>query len=370
MNKKDTTQLDSITKIITILAATLIVILGMKYIAQDLIAPILMAFFLSILLRPLFRFYRGKGFGSGMSIFLVLITIVLVLTGLVILLTHSVTILQDSLSTYTDSIRAAVDSVSRTVNVDEETVQTVTQSISPESVERIISTIVGSLGNIALYLIVVPILALLLVLQMDSIPKHVSEQMINENPKLKNLSKFADSMMVYVGGRFKVNLITGLLLWIALLILNVEFAFFWGFMAVLLSFIPYLGIILAALFPMVIGFAEHGIWTAVFVGISVLCINLFAENILDPYVQGKGNKLSPAVVIISVIFWGWILGPVGMILSAPLTVLLKLIFSEYKETSWLAQIIEGDFSAIPSKNDPSASIFKKVSKSVSSLFKK
>lgn len=361
-------QLGSINKFLSTLAAGLIVILGLQYIAMDLIAPILMAFFLSILLRPLFRFYRKKGFGSGVSITLVLISIAFIMGGLVILLTRSVTILQDSLSIYTDSIKASIDQVSQNLNIDKQTAQAVSQSVSPESFGRVLSAIVGSLGNLALYFIVVPILALLLVLQMDALPKNVSRQMMVDNPKLKNMSKFADSMMIYVVGRFKVNLVTGLLFAIALLILQVDFAFFWGVMTIFLSFIPYLGIVLAAAFPTVIAFTDQGIWTSLAVIGCVIVINLFAENVLDPIVQGKGNKLSPAVVIISVIFWGWVLGAVGLILAAPLTVLLKLILSDYQETAWLAQIIEGDFSAIPKKGKKNQSKFHKASKNITSFF--
>lgn len=364
-----TNQLSSISKVLTTLAAALIVILGLQYIAKDLIAPLLMAFFLAILIRPLFNFYRKRGIGSGGSIALVLVTIVIIFAGLVLLLTRSISILQDSLATYTEGIRQTVASVSGNLNIDEETTEAVTQSISPDTVTKLVSTLVGSLGSLALYLIVVPILALLIVLQLDSVPKKVAEQMVKENPKLGNLSKFADSMMIYVVGRFKVNLITGLLFAIALLILNVDFPFFWGVMTVFLSFIPYLGIVLAATPPTLIALAEQGPFAALMVIGSVVVINLLAENVLDPIVQGKGNKLSPAAVIVSVIFWGWILGAVGMILAAPLTVLLKLIFSEYKETAWLGQVIEGDFSELPTKSAVSTSKFAKLKKNLASYFK-
>lgn len=361
-------QLDSITKVLLTTAAALVVILGLQYIAQDLIAPLLMAFFLAVLLRPLFRFYRRRGLGRGASIFLVLVSIVVILGGLVILLTRSVTILQESLSVYTDSIRASVDQVSQDLNVDEQTTEAVTRNLTPESLGRVFSAVAGRLGNLALYFIVVPVLSLLLVLQMDSMPEGVTRQIMNENPKLKNVSKFAESMMIYVVGRFKVNLVTGLLFSIALLILNVDFAFFWGVMTVFLSFIPYLGIVLAAAFPTIIALADNGFWNAVAVLGSVVAINLFAENVLDPFVQGKGNKLSPAVVIISVIFWGWILGAVGLILAAPLTVLLKLILADYQETAWLAQIIEGDFSVIADNKQGSPSRLRKFGKSAKSYF--
>ncbi len=362
------TQLGSIEKVLTSLAALFIVILGLQYIAQDLIAPILMAFFLAILLRPLFRFYRGRGFGRGVSITLVLISISVLLVGLIILLTRSVSIMQESLSIYADNIRVIVGRASEDLQLDEQTTETITQSISPESLGRLISTIAGSLGNLTLYFIVVPILAILLVLQMDAVPQHVANQMIANNPKLRNLSKFADSMMIYVVGRFKVNLLTGLLFSIALLILDVDFPFFWGVMTVFLSFIPYLGIVLAAAFPTLLALANQGVWAAVGVVVSVVLINLFAENVLDPIIQGKGNKLSPAVIIVSVIFWGWILGAVGLILATPLTVLLKLVMAEYKETVWLAQLIEGDFSALPEKTKGSPSRLKKLGKNVSAYF--
>lgn len=364
----DTNQLASISKVITTLAAVLIVLLGLQYIARDLIAPLLMAFFLAILIRPLFNFYRRKGVSSDGSIAFVFITIVVLFIGLIILLTHSVSILQDSLSQYTQELRNSLTHATNGLNIDEETSELITRSISPENITRLASTVMGSLGGIVLYLFVVPILAMLIVLQLDSIPKEVSQKMVDENPKLGTLSKFADSLMIYVAGRFKVNLITGILFAISLLILGVDFPFFWGGMTVFLSFVPYVGMILAAASPTLIALANQGTLVALAVIGSAVIINLVTENVLDPIIQGKNNKLSPAVIIAAIIFWSWILGPVGMILSAPLTVFLKLIFAQYHETAWMAQVIEGDFSGIPSKTKASASTLTKFKKSITSYF--
>ena len=365
MNKDN--QLNSIAKLLTTAAAALVVVIGLQYIASDLIAPILLAIFLSILLMPLFRFFRKRGFSSGVSLVLMLVTTIVIAGGLIFFMTWSFSLLRDSLAVYTDNFRESFTRTSQQIGVSEQTTEVVTNSISPTSITRLFSAIVSSFGSLVLYLVVVPILAILILIQTDKVPKGVSDQLKKENPGLSKYSKFADSIMIYVTGRFKVNLVTGLLFALALLLIGVDFPFVWGTLTVFLSFIPYIGLVLAAAPPTLIAFAQDGIVSALVVIIAVVLINIFAENVLDPIVQGRGNKISAAAVVMSIIFWGWLLGPVGLILAAPLTVLLKMVFAEYKETVWIASIIEGDYTEASKKSKASSSKIKNIGKKFSSM---
>ena len=92
-----------------------------------------------------------------------------------------------------------------------------------------------------------------------------------------------------------------------------------------------------------IAFATGGWVSATLVIVSVIIVNVLAENVLDPYIQGQSNKISAVTIIIALIFWTWLLGPVGALLSVPLTVLLKLILEDFNETRWIAKIMEGNY---------------------------
>jgi AI-2 transport protein TqsA len=344
-------ELTSLSKVLTTAAAFLITIIGLRYIAQDLIAPILLALFFTVLMYPVFMWFRHKGFSSGLSLLLMILTFFVSMFLLTAFFTWSFSLLSESLSAYVDAFKATLTQTAASVDM-EATAETVTRQLSPETVSALLSSILSGLSSFVYYFVFIPILSFMILLQIDSLPKSAARNLVKENPGLARFQKFASSIMIYVFGRLKVNLLTGLLFSLALLIIGVDFPFVWGLLTVILSFIPYIGIIIAGIPPVILAFAEGGLRMALLVIGALVIINLLAENILDPYIQGRGNKISTAAVIIALIFWSWLLGFVGAILSTPLTVLLKTILADYPETRFIASLMEGNYQApepIPGK---------------------
>lgn len=138
--------------------------------------------------------------------------------------------------------------------------------------------------------------------------------------------------------------------------MDIEFALLWGLLMVLLSFIPYIGSATASLPAILLALVQYGWAGAGIVTGSILIINFFSENVLDPYIQSKGNKLSALVIIMSLIFWVWLFGPVGAILSVPLTVLLKIILEDFDETRWISTLMEGNYGRTSQEIEKSKSI--------------
>lgn len=295
-------QLDSINKGVSTLAFILISIIGIRYIAQDILGPILLSIFLAVLILPIFKWYRNKGISGGWSITLTILTFFGGAVGIILFLSASFKLLFDSLSQYTEAIQASLMQLSSQVNVSEDITTNITSNITAQNIESLLSVIVSSFGNIVTYFILVPILAIFMVLQADSFPKDVSKSLAKDNPNIKRFKKFADSIVIYVSNRFKVNAVTGTLFGASLFILGVDFAVVWGLLTVIMSFIPYIGLAIAAIPPILIAFANGGIVSAVLVIISVAVINLLAENVLEPKLQGQSNKISTATVIISLVF--------------------------------------------------------------------
>ncbi len=346
-------QINSINKVLSTLAFGLISIIGLQYIAKDLIAPILLAIFLTVILYPIFKWFRKKGFSSKISLLLMITTFFLGAGAIVIFLTWSFSLLAQSLSTYVAGFKEAFTQTASSVNVSSETTQQVMSSVTPENIEYIARAIANSLGNIVFYFILIPILSVLMVLQIDSMPKDVSKKLTNDNKTVERFKKFAESIMIYVSSRLKVNIATGVLFAIALIILGVPFPFVWGFMAIIMSFIPYIGIIIASAPPVLLAFAGGGLPAALLVIGAMALINVFAENVLSPVVLGRGNKISTAAVVISLIFWVWLLGPIGAILSVPLTVFLKIVLADFKETHFISLLMEGNYNVEKPKNGKS-----------------
>ena len=150
------------------------------------------------------------------------------------------------------------------------------------------------------------------------------------------ITEFGSVVLEYVLVRIKVNFVTGAGFGIALLLMGVEDPWLWGILMFLLNFVPYVGFIAAVIPPALLALVEINPLTAVLVVIIASLINLFAENMLFPQLAGRSMELSPAIVFISMIFWGYFLGGAGVIVAIPLTVLLKMVLESFPETRGFA----------------------------------
>ena len=141
-----------------------------------------------------------------------------------------------------------------------------------------------------------------------------------------------------------VSGITGLVIFISLSILNVDYAILWGIIAFFFNFIPNIGSILAAIPAVLLSFLQFDISIMLLVVLIYGIVNIVMGNIIEPKYLGKELGLSTLVVFISLVFWGWLLGPVGMILSIPLTIIAKIILENNESTRWVAILLSRKIS--------------------------
>ncbi len=336
MAKKTVQTQMPIKDILVMAAAGLIVILGLRYIAADLVAPLLVAFFLTAIFRPFFNFFRNKGLGRGLSMFLMVGSVALGCIATFLLITWSVDVLRQSLSQYTAGFNQALSEMKAGSEFS---------SFNPQVTFGFLLAILSNIGYLVLYFFIVPLLAILVLLQLDSMPKETLNQIVANSGIAARMSRVSEAMVRYVGGRLKVNIICASLYTVVFIFFGVDFAFLWGFMAIILGFVPYIGFFLSGLFPTLMAFSQYGPVVALMVLGSILLIAFFGENVIDPKVQGQRNKISTASMVVALVFWTWLLGAVGAILSAPLTFLIKTILADYPETRWVSQFMEGDYAA-------------------------
>ena len=161
----------------------------------------------------------------------------------------------------------------------------------------------------------------------------------SDHPQVERLTVFGQNVVRQLGLRAIVNLVTGAGVVVLMFVLGVDFPLMWGILTFFLSFIPWIGLVLAVAPAVVLALAEHGIDRALLVIAGVIVINVLAENVLSPMMMGRGLNLSPTVVFLSFIIWAWLLGGPGAFLAAPLTIFLVLMLETFPETRWLASII-------------------------------
>ncbi len=136
-----------------------------------------------------------------------------------------------------------------------------------------------------------------------------------------------------------VSLATGLLAGFMLWALDVDYFVLWGVVAFMLNYIPNIGSIIAAVPPVLLALITQGPLVAGIIAGGYLVINTVMGNIVEPKFMGKGLGLSTLVVFLSLIFWGWLMGTVGMLLSVPLTMIVKIALETSQEGRWLATLL-------------------------------
>jgi AI-2 transport protein TqsA len=154
------------------------------------------------------------------------------------------------------------------------------------------------------------------------------------------LAHAAHEIQLYLRVKALTSLATGALCGVWFAILGVDFALLWGVMAFMLNFVPNVGSFIAVAPAILVALVMHGPGTAIAAATGSFIVNFIIGNIVEPRVMGRALGLSTTVVVVSVIFWGWLLGPMGAILSVPLTMVAKIAMSYTEDMSWVAMLLD------------------------------
>ena len=161
------------------------------------------------------------------------------------------------------------------------------------------------------------------------------------------------SVVKFLGIITVLNLVIAILDTIFLWFLGIPHPILWGIIAFICGFIPYIGYWISVLPPLILGFVQGGVTTAIVVLLGYWFINGMLSSVVAPRFFGKGLNVSPVLTLLAVLFWGWLLGPVGAIVGVPLTVLLKsIVLENYASTRWLATVLGQDDGSEPEAPTP------------------
>jgi predicted PurR-regulated permease PerM len=212
-----------------------------------------------------------------------------------------------------------------------------------------VAGIVVEVGSSLAFAIVI---AALLLLDAPRLSGLVASGLGSENPVFRETPALAQAAITYVVVRVRVNAVTAVSLLALMLVVGVDYAPLWAVGAFFLSFVPYLGLVIALIAPTVLAFAESGPPAAAVIVVGGIVLNLVAENVLEPTLTGRALSLSTWLVFTMFFVWTWLLGPVGALLSMPITVLLVLVLEHNPRTSWVAALLGrstpgGDTAAEP-----------------------
>ena len=321
-------------------AGFVIIIAGMK-IASTILVPFLLATFIAILTLPILLFLQKKKVPRGISVLLIILILILIGGTLSTLIGTSISGFSSRIPFYTNRISEQAQWLLTLFNdfgiiIPQSTIK---EYFDPGTAIQIIGNTLSGLKNVLTNTFLIILTVLFLLMEASGFPLKIKRAFPDSKDLFSKIKSFFNGFNRYLAIKTTTSILTGCLIYLWLLFFNIDFPVLWGLLAFLLNFVPNVGSILAAIPAVLLGIIQFSFLKALFVLLGFFIVNIVLGGILEPRFLGKGLGLSPLIVFISLIFWGWVLGPVGMLLSVPLTMVVKIALENNPNTKWISIII-------------------------------
>ena len=327
------------------LAALVIVLAGMRA-AAEIVVPFLLILFIAILCAPPVEWLTGKGLGRGTAITVVLAVFVLVELIMVAAVGGAYQRFSASLPFYRQRIAVLTESASDLlarfgIQLGE---RGLADALDFSVVMVFVRDLLVSLGGILTNSFLILLAVIFLLLEAPALNARLAAD--HESGRgVPDFTNLFQGINRYMGIKTLISALTAIADAVGLWFLGVDFPLIWGFLVFVLNFIPNIGSIIATIPPVLLALVQLGPWSALATLGFFLTVDMILSNVLEPRLLGRGLGISSLVVLLSLVFWGWLLGPVGMLLSVPLTMAVKLALEARPETRWVGQLLGGEDSS-------------------------
>jgi predicted PurR-regulated permease PerM len=335
----------SVAQFIRTLAAFAIVVAALKW-ATPVVIPILIAAFLAMICLPAVRRLEQRRIPSVLAIGIVLTTMVVVLLLLTAVVSNSIRDFSGSIGKYEARFDEMVGSAKTwlgDLGLDVGTVR-FEDYLNADQLLRMVANTAGSALSTAGEFLVILFVAIFMLLEAQGLPDKLRRAKGDADADLSQYDAALQSVYQYLSVKTWISFLTGVLVAIFLAILGIDYPVLWGLVAFLFNYIPNIGSIIAAVPAALLGLIQGGWDTMLIVVAGYVALNMIIGNVVEPRMMGQRMGISPLVVIVSLIFWNWVLGPIGMLLSVPLTTVLK-IWLEHTEDGRPIAVLLGPVEA-------------------------
>jgi len=321
--------------------ASLVIILAGIHAAADIIVQLLLALFFAIVLNPLVTWFIRRGIKRPAAIAIVVLVMLIFLTALVGVLAASINEFMTMLPKYNREF-------TRKFLYLQDSMPFLRMHISPERMlqrmdsERLMTfatTLMTQLSNAMASIILLVMTVVFMLFEVRHVPYKLRFALNNPQIHIAGLHRALKGVSHYLALKTLLSLWTGVIVWAGLAIMDVQFALMWGVLAFLLNYVPNIGSVISAIPPMLQALLFNGVYECLLVGALFLIVHMVIGNIMEPRMMGHRLGMSTLVVFLSLLVWGWLLGPVGMLLSVPLTSVCKIWMETTKGGSKLALLL-------------------------------
>lgn len=331
----------SIRNTALILIACVVVLAGLR-LAHQVVVPFLLAIFIATIASTPIRWLNRHKWPHWLAVAAVLVVLVVVLFGLGLVFLQVVKEFQAEQSLYESRIRhlteSAIDPIRTTFFPEAD--PALFNILDPSRVIRLASQALQSVGQLLSNAFLIFLTVLFILAEGKHLPNKMREMLLERKMDVQWLDQFGTNLNRYIAVKTCTSLLTGICVTLLLFLLGVDFAILWGLLAFMLNYIPNIGSAIAAAPAILVTVVQLGFGPAAIVLVGYVGINVGIGAGIEPRFLGRTLGLSTLVVFLSLIFWGWMFGPVGMLLSVPLTMTAKLAFEARESTAWIAHLLE------------------------------
>ena len=318
--------------------AAIVILLGALKMAAVIAVPILLASFIAIIISPVYTWLISRNVPAALALVGVIGGLMILFSLVGVLIGSSVHSFSENLPLYEAQLQIQLDAFTARLNtlgiIDGE----LGSVFNPSALMKYSATVLKGAGSVLTNSFMILLIIAFMLLESTHFARKL-EKAKGQGTTMEQIDEVFSKIKHYMAIKAVVSLATGTLITVLLMLIGLDYAILWGFIVFLLNFVPNIGSILAAVPAVLLAFVQLGPWGALEIGAIYLVINIMIGSIIEPRLMGQGLGISTLVVFLSLIFWGWLLGPVGMLLSIPLTITIKIMLYNEPKTRWLAVLM-------------------------------
>lgn len=323
--------------------ASLVIVIAALKVARPVLVPLMVSAFLAVLTAPMVLYLKKHRVPPWFGVPLIVLFTVGVMAGVAGLVIGSLNTFIQQVPAYQARISVMIEAA--TIQLDQWgfqlTVENVTQLVQPESAIRFAGNTLSEVADLLSNTFVVLFMTIFVLFEALVLPDKIRDALGDPDADLSQGIRVVGRIKAYVVIKTSTSLVTGLIIGVAFQVMGVDFALLWGLLAFLFNFIPNVGSIIAAIPAVLMALLQFGPAGALATMLVSLVVNVIIGNLLEPRIMGQRMNLSPLIVFVSLVFWGWLWGPLGMLLSVPLTMAVRIMLEGNEQTHPFAVLMAG-----------------------------
>ncbi|MDJ0787530.1 MAG: AI-2E family transporter [Myxococcota bacterium] len=322
------------------LAAFVVVVAGLKA-AAAIVVPTLLAVFVAIICWPLLDALQERRVPTWLALLVVVGAVVVTFVAVGGLLGTSVNEFTRGLPAYEARLQALVTATfARVEEIGGQTsLDALRERVDAGAIFRTVGGLLTAMSGVFTNAFLILLTSIFVLLEASSLRAKVAALSSEAESTVARIDAILANVRRYLAIKTATSGLTGLLVYALLMLVGVDFAALWATLAFLLNYVPNIGSILASVPAILLALVQLGWLPAAGVAAGYVALNLAIGSGLEPRLMGRSAGLSTLVVFASLIFWGWVLGAVGMLLSVPLTMTVKVALQDNPSTRWVAILL-------------------------------